>query len=233
MRQTYPNQIFDGDVFLEKVKGNRIIIELQEKFLKTGDGVGSRNQDIINRLTPMYENIFKELFGGEVVKTYAELNDEVKIINEKLKKDKTLTKLTGNQRTYLIERIIQDRLSKKIDIIFTCVVHPKEASPYSWNRNEKVKPVFIPSGILDYKIGYLGTFTRGLHTENDYGFTGPKDIKFKLRHNYGGYFSYGKKYTTIDGYDRDAQTTLTYDVDLYVNITKSEIDAIDHRKQPK
>lgn len=224
MREKYPNKEFNSEFFLGKIKENSIILDLQERFKKNGNGTGAKSQETINRLTPLYENIFIEMFGDKVEKKFAEILDNTKKELEVLKKDKTLIKLTGNQKCYLLENILERRLKEKKPTTFKCLVYPKEPSIYRWGGNDDEKQTSLPPGLLENTkiemslVGKRGGFGQ---QELSLTFKNSKGDKFGVGHNYGGYHSYGKKYTHVRA-DRGIPT-VQYDIELFVDITKKEL----------
>ena len=229
MRLEFPDKEFHSSEFLKRVNSNEIIVALHEKYKKSPKDLGVETQKIINQIVPLYENIFKDMFGGEIVKTYAEYKDEAKKLVEELKKDKTLTKLTGNQKAYVIDWILRKRIKENIPIIFKCVVYPRQIDPYSWNK----EPIPLKTGILESEIKLVNIQKKSLGgTELVFGFE-ENGHKFIFHHNWGSgnrWSSSGKRYTKVE--TSDAVPCTSYDVDLFVNITKEEIDYSDkHRNE--
>ena len=64
--------------------------------------------------------------------------------------------------------------------------------------------------------------------EEIYGFKVETGAEFTFHHNYGGYNSYGKKYTTVEQYG--ATPCNRYDCDLFVDVTKEEIEEADKNR---
>jgi hypothetical protein len=227
-RLQHPDKEFSSEFFLDKVNENNILKKLHEKFHKVGDGHGVDSQKIVNQIVPLYKNIFNEMLGGEITLTYAEKKDEVKKLIEQLKKDKTYTKLTGSKSAYLMEWVMEDRIKNNQPINFKCVIHPKELDPHRWNRDgENNDP--LEHGLLKHEVKVLGK-TRGKSyssPELKIGFVDEEGREFIFRHNYGDWSSYGKKYTTVDG---GGIPTIRYDVDLFVDITKAEIEHKDKNR---
>jgi hypothetical protein len=228
-RLEHPDKEFSSEFFLSKVNENEIIKKLHEKFHKAGDGNSVESQKIVNQIIPLYKNIFNEMLCGEITLTYAEKKDEVKKLVEQLKKDKTYTKLTGSKSAYLMEWIMEDRIKNNQPINFKCVIHPKEPNPYRWNRSDN-NNIPLEHGLLKYEVKVLGK-TKGkshLSLELKIGFVDETEREFVFRHNYGDWSSYGKKYTTTDG---GGLPNITYDVDLFVDITKAEIEYKDKNRR--
>ena len=227
MRLEFPDKEFHSSEFLKRVNSNEIIVALHEKYKKSPKDLGVETQKIINQIVPLYENIFKDMFGGEIVKTYAEYKDEAKKLVEELKKDKTLTKLTGNQKAYVIDWILRKRIKENIPIIFKCVVYPRQIDPYSWNK----EPIPLKTGILESEIKLVNIQKKSLGgTELVFGFE-ENGHKFIFHHNWGSgnrWSSSGKRYTKVETVD--AVPCTSYDVDLFVNVTKEEIDYQDKHR---
>lgn len=228
-RLEHPDKEFSSKFFLSKVNQNEILKKLHEKFHKVGDGYGTESQKIVNQIVPLYQNIFNEMLGGEITLTYAEKKDEVKKLIEQLKKDKSYTKLTGSKSTYLMEWIIEDRLKNNIPINFKCIIHPEEHDPYRWNRNDDNNHTPLGHGLLKHEVKVLGK-TRGKSydsSELKIGFVDESGREFVFRHNYGDWHSYGKKYTQVDG---GGVPVIRYNIDLFVDITKKEIEEKDKNR---
>lgn len=197
----------DFDGFVAIAEKHKVLHDLLEKYAKIGTDNSAKSQDVVNKIIEIYDNIFLQMAGGKVEKSYAEKIQECKDLVTKLKKDKSLTKMTGAGNCYLIEREIEKRIVKGEVPEFVCVVHPINGKPWGFS------PLELPYGILD-GVKYLGmtetgTFRRaelkiGIELE------GRKEI---IQHNYGGHHSYGKKYTKLD----------IYAIDLFVKIPSNEI----------
>jgi hypothetical protein len=228
-RLEHPDKEFSSEFFLSKVNENVILKKLHEKFHKVGDGLGVDSQKVVNQIVPLYKNIFNEMLGGEITLTYAEKKDEVKRLIEQLKKDKSYTKLTGSKSTYLMEWIMEDRIKNNTPINFKCVIHPKDIDPYRWNRNNNNNHTPIEHGLLNNEIKVFGKVKGKSYgsTELKIGFVDETGREFVFRHNYRDWSSYGKKYTTIYG---GGVPSIGYDVDLFVDITKAEIEHRDKNR---
>jgi hypothetical protein len=221
-----PDKEFDAKFFLTKIKENKLIKDLHERYKKNGGGTGAEGQKTVNRLIPLYENIFTEMFGGTATVTFADQLADTKKLVETLKKDKTLTKLTGHSKEYLIDGIFRGRLNRKEKINFKCVVYPKEKSVYSWGGEDKT---IIGPGLLPYDIQLLELRKKTLGgNELVFGFKMLDGKEFHFTHNYGGYYGYGKKYTKLESWN--GIPTISYDVDVFVDITKKEIDEYDKKR---
>ena len=219
IRGENPEKDFDSKLFLEKVNSNKIILDLQEKFWKSPDSSGSREQSYVNQLVNLYENIFTEMFGGEVEKTYSELNEESKKLVAELKKDKSLIKITGHSKDWLIEQLLLRRVRNDEPIVWKCVVYPNEEGD-SWNRkNDDVK---IEPGLLKHEITYLGSTSHLMTVSHWYGFYIGKH-KFQFIHNYAEYGT-GKKYTRLECGSLGVRN---YKVDVFVDINIKEIEELD------
>lgn len=227
-RLQHPDKEFSSEFFLGKVNENEILKKLHEKFQKVGDGHGVDSQKVVNQVVPLYKNIFNEMLGGEIVLTYAEKKDEVKKLVEQLKKDKTYTKLTGSKSAYLMEWVMEDRIKNNQPINFKCVIHPKEHDPYRWNKEDGNRDP-LGYGLLKHEVKVLGKIKgKSLSSpELKIGFIGESEREFIFRHNYGDWSSYGKKYKEADG---GGVPCIRYDVDLFVDITKAEIEHKDKNR---
>lgn len=224
MRETYPDEVFNAKTFLSKVNDNKLLTDLQTKVGKKGNHIGgSIDQKITNQIVPFYENAFKDMFGGEIVKTYTEYFDEAKTLSNTFKKDLTLTKITGNKRCYIMDWILIHRVENNIPINFKCVVYPRETDVNGSSREIKAP---VPSGLLEIPITFAKYEQNHINKETVFGFE-TNGVFYRVRHNYGGYFGYASKYTKIEA---NAIGGTGYKIDLYVDITKEEIDYKDKNR---
>lgn len=224
-RTKYPTIQFDSAKLIKDCEDNKIIQDLQGKYKTKGSGNGAEAQKIVNQLMELYTNIFNDMFGEKKTLTYAEMKDEVKQIVEKLKKDKTMIKLTGNSRNFIAEMIFKNRLKNNIPINFVCVIHPKEVATYSWNKEPIVK---LEHGILPYQIKLQKIREKVFKAQElVFGFTDENGAEFVVRHNYNTYNS-GKKYTHIESYA--TVPVVRYDCDIFVDITKKELEEVDKNR---
>lgn len=222
---------FDTEGFLKLAKEDKVMAGLIEKFKKAGTNSSAKSMDAVNQIQQSYDNYFTLLEGGTVEKSYAEKVQECKELREKINKEKGWTKLTGHKDTYLIERVMWDRLKNKKGLNFKCIVMPEEISTSSFNSAK------IP---LKYGLNELVKFTELSEKhlsfgakEMNFGFKDPETgASWKVRHNYKGYNGYGKKYTTLDfEYDSEiskkyrgefSSMSCRYDIELWVDIPKEE-----------
>ncbi len=200
---------FDANMFISLIKENNVLVELMEKYKKIGTDHSAKSQEIVNKIIEMYRNIFTIMEGGEIELSFAEKQREAKDLVEKLKKDKTLVKLTGHSKSYEIERAMNTMIVKGEKLEFVCVVHPREEGRFF--NNEKI--VILPHGLLE-GVKYLK------HTNKHLGM-GTKEINIGaiidghecvIWHNHGSYGSYGKKYTKL------RMPRGEYEVDLFVRM---------------
>lgn len=198
----------DFEKFITLAEQHRVLQDLLGKYTNINTNSSSKSQDVVNKIIEIYNNIFVQLSGGSVEKSFAEKIQECKDLVAKLKKDKNLTKMTGASKCYLIEREIEKRIEKGEVPDFICVVHPINYKPMGLGDRFE-----LPYGMLE-GVKYFGMTERG--TFKNAELIIGKEIegrKESVRHNYGGYNSYGKKYTKIG----------VYDIDLFVNIPSTEI----------
>lgn len=209
------NKPFNIDEFIKLQNENTVLVELLEKFKKTGTSSYDASQKVVNQIQDMYVNLFTLIKGGTVEKSYAEINDDCKKLSADIKKDKNWTKLTGNQNIHWIEKYMYDKLKAGEEFKFKCVIFPREASTYGRNNNIAKQIVVEPGLRGDIKL--LKYFTRnnwGSSEEMEFGFE-QDDKNIPIHHNYSGYNSYGKKYTEIQF---NIMPTTTMKIDLYIDI---------------
>jgi hypothetical protein len=115
------------------------------------------------------------------------------------------------------------RIENNIPINFKCIVYPNQVDSYG---NERPNKAPIPSGLLEISIVFIKYERHHMSKEAIFGFE-INDVEYRVRHNYGGYSSYASKYTKIEAHGMGGSS---YKIDLYVDITKEEIDYKDaHR----
>lgn len=207
------NEEFDFNLFLQFHKENKVLNSLIEKFEKAGTNNSAKSQAAVNQIMEIYDNIFVLMKGGKTEKSYAELMKDCKGLVAELKKDKNLTKLTGNSDCHKIEKVIKSMLEEKMELKFTCVVYPKEYK----------SEMHLDCGLLKKEIKFLRMVKgRGYHdsAEMVFGFKDDNNNEFIIRHNYGEWHSYGKKYTKLNS---NTMMSSQYDIDLFVNISKNFI----------
>jgi len=216
---------FDAEKFIELAKDSDVLVDLMKKFKKIGTDTSAKSQNVVNQIQEIYKNFFIIMSGGEVEKSYAEKVQECKDLRKELNKDKQWTKLTGHKDVYAVERAMMLRLEKekkKSCLEFKMIVKPikgdyKNTIPLYYGYNEL--PVLREFGRSknwphnkEMKVGFKDTETGASWT---------------IKHNYGGYNSYGKKYTQAQfDYDQEIQDkympggvhSVSYDIELWVNI---------------
>lgn len=214
-RTSNPDFILDVDKFISIGNSNTSIVELHTKYKNyINDQLGSRTKDVINKLIPLYKNVFYEMIGKEPVKTLAECLDYTKKLVNDLKKNKSLIKMTGNQSIHLIDRKIEEMASKNEPLEFVCVIHPRELKINPYTKEEKI--IISDYGLIDVK--FLG-LTEKRHTRGEILIG--TEINGKVRyvnHNYSGSWGggYSKKYTKIP-----IDHTYNSNLDLFVKMDKS------------
>lgn len=207
------NKEFDSDKFISLIKENKVLVELMGKYEKTGTDHSAKSQEVVNKIIEMYRNIFTLMEGGVVEQSFAEKQTECKELVAKLKKDKTLVKLTGHSKIHEIERAMDKMIAKGEKLEFVCVVHPNEEQ--TRYNNGKEKEYKLPHGLvegvkfLEYTDKHLGMGAKEINIGLDLA-----GAKCRIWHNYGGYFGYGKKYTTLNM----PYGSQNCDVDLFIRM---------------
>lgn len=215
--------VFSAEKFMELHKADKVLADLMEKFKKAGTNSSAKSQSAVNQIQEIYNNFFTLMEGGTIEKSYAEKVQECKELREQMNKDKAWTKLTGNSDIYKVERAMEKCLN---DLKFKCIVMPEQDRTDSWSKT-------IP---LQYGINELVKFIKKEKPQFKseqlvFGFTDPATkASWIIRHNYGNYNSYGKKYTKASFvYDRKLAEKFELkhlfhekDIELWVNIPKSE-----------
>lgn len=216
-RSDFPDKEFKVKFFKEKVKENKFIGELHDKFERNGDGNGSRQQDIINELIKFYSNIFNEMFGLEVKRTYTEILTETKGLVAEMKKDKNFVKLTGNKKDYVIEMVFKKRYRDNTPTKIKGVVHPlRDETSYGLNRE---KSVLIKPGIIEQEITVLLKPGKWGNYRSEITFT------------YEGMLCYSMNGEYDKSYKKLKTTGRTYDVDFFVDVTPEEIEWMDKHRE--
>ena len=210
-----PDIIFDADKFIEIQNSNNVLADLLLRYRKIGTTNGSESQKVVNKILEMYENILITLEGGEATKSYAEIVDECKQISAGIQKNKEWTKLTGATTDYRIERVMEKKIRDGEVLKFKCVVYP---NPSDYKKEEQLSP-----GLND-NVEFDKFFTRshwGATPEMDFILKDKNNI-WKVHHNFTGNFTHGynKKYVRLEMYKG---INMKHDIDLFVNIPKSEI----------
>jgi|ERR1035437_2349999 hypothetical protein len=214
--RTKSTKEFDVDRFIALIKENKVLCELMGKFKKIGTDHSVKSQEVVNKIIEMYRNIFILMEGGKVEKSFAEQQKECKELVTKLKKDKSLTKMTGASKIYEIEKEIEKRIRNKEDVKFVCVVHPRDESDFH-NYTDK-ETIRIPYGLLmDVQFLKFVQKRDGFGTiEMNIGII-KENNEYRFTHNYRGFMDgYGKKYTEL------MMNIGRYDIDLFVCIPSKE-----------
>lgn len=194
-RQT-SDKSFDTKLFIDKLNENSVLTPLFEKYKNVGTNHSAKSIEVVNQIMEFYKQAFNFMLGVEVVQTYAEKMKYCKDLVADLKKDKSLIKITGNSKHWVISREMYDRLAvKKEKIRFVCVVFPKEKTDYDWNNKKQTE---IKHGILDSEIIYLNSSKNSMSKSDYYGFKTEDGETFKIGHNYSGYHNTGKQFTYIE-----------------------------------
>lgn len=217
-RSEFPDKEFDYDFFMEKVNENSFIVNLHNKYEKNGDGHGVREQEIINELVKFYTNIFNEMFGKEVEKTYTEILSETKAMVAEMKKEKGYIKLSGYKNAFIIEMIFRKRVKLGIPINFKGVIHPLKDNPYSFKRDGEV---YLKPGIIEEEIKILDISDKMFNRYVKIGFIS-NDKKFVIRNS-----EYSKYYKKAE---QSGMGGRNYDVDIFVDITPEEIEEMDKKR---
>jgi len=219
-REKFPDKEFDLNFFNKKVKENKFITELHEKFGKNGDGNGAKQQEIINQLIKLYTNIFNEMFGLETEKTYTEILSETKAAVAVMKKEKGFIKLSGNQKDFLIEMVFRKRIIDKIQTRVRGVVHPLKDDPYR-HENNREKIVYLKPGIIEQEIKVIQKPGRFGYSKYEIHFT-YEGILFS-----SGNTEYKPSFKKVEG---TYPSNRTYDVDWFVDVTPEEIEWVNEHR---
>lgn len=224
-RKQYPDKPFDLNMFIDRCKSNKLIVNLEERIKTKGDGSNAEGQKNVNQLVPLYENIFNEMFGAETQLTYAEKMEECKKILADLKKDKTLTKLTGLKMCHWVEKAMVNRINAQQPLTFKCLIYPNEEKSTDFGFADK-KP--LKHGLVEYPIKFLRQVKKSLgRIEEVYGFTTEDGTNFELRHNYSSY-GYSTKYTRVES--THGLPTKRYKCDVFVDIPKAEYEKLEKER---
>jgi len=225
---------FSADTFLELANSDKVLPELMEKFKKAGTNNSVKSMDAVNQIQEIYNNYFILMSGGEVEKSYAEKMQECKDLRLELNKDKQWTKLTGHKDIWAVERAMMARLAKEKDkscLKFKMIVMPKDI-PTSSYINNKTIPLAYGYSEMPVLNGLVDSNHYGKEKEMEVGFTDPDTgARWVVEHKYGGYNSYGKKYTRVvfkydpevrDKYMPGSVHQVSYDIELWVNMPQAE-----------
>jgi hypothetical protein len=217
-RTKFMDKEFDINFFIEKINENKFIKELHDKFEKNGDGNGAKQQEIINQLIKLYTNIFNEMFGLETIKTYTEILAETKAMVVEMKKDKSYMKLSGYQKSYLVEMIFRKRINEKKPIVFKGIVHPLKDDNY----NSREYTLFLKPGIIEEEIKITKVINKMFNSRIEIGFTKEGVLYTSRNHEFDPNFKKLK-----GTYPNNRQ----YDVDIFVDITPEEIEWMDKNRK--
>jgi len=211
------NEQFDVQKFIELADANKVLQDLTDKYQYVGTSGYSKSQEVVNKILEMYNNIFTLMRGGKVEQSLAEKQKECKDLVTKLKKDKSLIKLTGAKKYWELDRLLSSYIDANKPLKFKCVVHPREYSDYASNNKFR-----LSHGIIE-NIEYFGLRKKSLGAQElEFGIKDTKGDKIAhVTHNYGGYWNTGKRYTKISSYS--GIPSISYDIDLFVCIPQSEI----------
>lgn len=226
--RTKSDKEFDVEKFITLVEENKVLVELMDKYKKVGTEHTSKSIELVNKIIEMYRNVFTLMEGGVVEKSFAEKQKECKNLVEQLKKDKSLTKMTGVADIRDIEDEIEELLAKGKKVEFVCVVHPKPDRDNTWVDQ---KNITIPYGLLE-GVKFLKHAPKHLgfgQTEMNIGLE-IDGTNHRIWHNYGDR-SYGKKYTYLD---ISGMRGGRYDVDLFVKLDqKKKVKSTEPKKIKK
>lgn len=161
LRQKHPDATFDSATFLKLQNENKVLLEQLTTYEKYGDTDSEYSRKVINKIIPLYTNIFITMLGGEVEETYADKLNKAKGLMGEMKKKKEFVNLTGSRNKYVVEKQIDEyvkehKKSPKVKI----VVHPNE-------RGHDVLPV----GIYDFKFSGYQESGRSIGKKIKYIFT--------------------------------------------------------------
>jgi hypothetical protein len=189
---------FNTKLFIEKLNENVVLTPLFEKYKNVGTNNSAKSIEVVNQIMEFYKQFFNFMLGGENFQTYAEKLKECKDLVADLRKDKSLIKLTGNSKYWVVSRELFDRIIvKKEKVRFVCVVFPKEKSTSSWDNEKHTE---IKHGLLEKEIIYLKSSTQNMSKSDYYGFKTEEGETFIFGYNYSGYNNVGKQFTYIKNY---------------------------------
>lgn len=226
------NVEFNSEKFLELANNDKVLSELMVKYKKTGTDRSVKSQEVVNQIQQIYNNYFTLMAGGTVEKSYADKVQECKDIRAQLNKDKQWTKLTGHRDVSAVENVMLKRLEKQDPescLKFKMVVMPSDNSLHG---SKKTIPLKYGYNELPVFKGFVKSKYYNVGNEMEIGFTDPETgANWKITHNYGDYYSYGKKYVAADFiYEKDIVNKfipgsvhrVSYDIELWVNIPQEE-----------
>lgn len=110
--------------FLDKVKDNQVLNDLLIKYKKYGTAASADSTKVVRQIREIYATVFNSFLGVETEKTYAEWVVETKETLAKLKKDKTLTKLSKMSQYREVIRELIKRHENGETVEYVLVVHP-------------------------------------------------------------------------------------------------------------
>lgn len=225
-KRTESNEAFDVDKFLQLHKNDKVLNDVLDKYKKVGTNTSVKSQEAVNRIMEIYSNYFTLMKGGAVEKTYAEKLQECKDLRAQTNKDKNWKKLTGSQKCYEIEREMEEAGIDNVE--FKILVFPKEESPYSYGNRGTIP---LQYGFIDHIILWKEVIKRHSIKELEFSFKDESTgASWQIRHNYGSYWSYGKKYTYVEFvYDKKISEkfntqamSIRYDIELWVKINQKK-----------
>jgi hypothetical protein len=217
-RNINDNIDFNFNLFKSEITKNENLTNLMNKIKNTSLS-GSKKDSMLNNLYEYYENIFKINFSLSGEESF---NDRVVGMKSKVKeiaKNKEYIKLTGYNKTYIAEMIMEYNHKKGVPMEFICVVHPEK-------NDKKIKEgvyTDVSVGLQKKNLG-LGSVEIALKIKIN-------DIIANIRHNYGGYYGYGKKYTYLEYRINNDIGHYKNDIDLFIKMDKELIKKVDADRQ--
>ena len=201
---------FDSDLFIKLSKENDILKNLQYKQARVGTASSSDSIKYVNQILEMYNNIFKQMNGEVIEKSYAENLQDCKDLVASLKKDKDWTKLTGSNSCYKIERLMRKMLANGEEMKFKCVVYPEE-----YVHRHKLECGLREDIKFLREVVHRNAWMR---KENVmvFGFK-VDDVEWIVDHNYGGN---AKQYTTLEHHGIPIES---YRIELFININQKTV----------
>lgn len=209
--------VFTAKAFSDIADKNQVLKDLIGKYENRKRNRGADATKIINRILEIYDSVFTQLMGGEGEISYAEKLQDAKEMVAKLKKDKTLLKLTGNRKDWLIERAIAHRLLDNKPVRFAAVVMPSEREnendlPYGVRSDIKLLRVFQPR-----KWGSSPEMVFGFFHEGK---------EFVVSQS----FMRETKFTKVCAKNEKGYGQSEYDVEVFVDITPEEVQYVDDNR---
>lgn len=210
-KRTEYNKPFNTNDFLDFQNNNDILKALLGKikdFVRLGD---EREKKIVDQILEIYETFFDGVMGKKVEKTFAEKMQETKDIAMKLRKDKSLLKLTKHKRISWVEDMIREKFLKGVDLKFHMVVYPHQKERYG-------KDNWLDYGVYnDIEVTALekkwNSETITLYLIHD-------DKKLKIWHTgFNNWGSYSSKYSEVDNQK----------MELFLEVTPEELKKINNK----